>query len=453
LSRRDAYKDETFKRIFLDDDVNFSAAMPYDGESVYYPAPATLKTNKLRNKLSDESGGIPDENDEGNPICKRLGGFIAIHDNQVNCFHVNKTTFMHHARPADKSKGHADKTDGELFSYEALALGQSFAGIVVGYRDDLNLLMDLFADDNTLRIGRSRTAQYGKAVIEKTQASIAPTTVTIESGDEFRIVAVTPIVLEDQDGNNSMDLSLVAPWLGKGFEIVRYSCAETTIAGYNGKWLLPRRQERAIAEGGVIVLKNNGGTIVLPKTKFIGKRTGEGFGQILIEHIPMSADVYEFPKENETESKAQVTLPETELPKLLKLRAKKDAVSKGMKYGEEMKHPPQNANMQRVITALQKSTCFSTFAAYLLDIKQQKQKITALAFATGKDTWDFESNSDNMKVATIVEMLEQKSKTLKPCGDDFGIYKKYLIAAALRIRQKRRNETTDEQKGGDEHEA
>ncbi|MDR0999894.1 MAG: hypothetical protein LBL96_03695 [Clostridiales bacterium] len=443
LSPDDAYEDKEFKRIFLDGGVIFSAALPCQGEDTYYPAPAVLKTNKLGTRLSDESLGISDETDNENPICKRLGGFVSIKDGVVRKLSVSKTTSIHHARPVDRSKGHAtgDKDGGELFTYEAISAGQTFAGSVIGEASDIAMLAGLFAENNILRLGRSRTAQYGKAKITAAETIPQANVLPLKSGDLFRIVALTPVILENKSGVNTTNLTIVPQILGCGIEIVRSCCSETIISGYYGKWLLPKRQERALAEGSTIVMKYTGADITL-SLNFIGKRTGEGFGRIRLESVPEANSLTNsftfapdekvaLPKERET------------MAAISKLRAEKEAVSTGGKYGDsvikEKIGAPVNSGLARIVTALNASKDFMSFAKKLEEIKQAAQLEAALAFATQKPRMYFRTNATRLETTHIVNLL-------KGLGYDYHSYKKFLNAAIQRIKQIRR--MSDESKSG-----
>ena len=460
VPRETAYEDEEFRRLFLEGGVKFSAAMPTIGENIFHPSPHTLKTDKLQSNFSDDSEGYVTKTDvenveETNPTCKRLGGFVAINGKHVTPHHPTKISFMHHSRPADKGKGHADKDDGEMFTYEALEQGQVFAGSVIGSKDDVEKLAGLFAYDNVIRIGRSRTAQYGKAVIEKFEGDACKSnSIDLKKGDVFRLVVVTPLILEYENGINTTDLNVLRKNLDENLEILRYICTETLVAGYNSKWRLPRGQDRAIAEGSVIVFMYNGDGTTL-NNSFIGKRTAEGFGQIRLEEVPKQ-DAYEpvppvpFEKEHDSkqgENKTNVNIQETApmVKKITKLRSIKKAVSNGTLYGDKFEprpnaNPLKNSTMQRVIVMLRDSKDFKDFAIKLLKIRQPKQKVAALVFATGnaesqKSEMYFRESVKRQEEAHIEKLLKE---VLKKVDDNFEMYEKYLTAAAHRIKQLRR---------------
>ncbi|GHS92440.1 hypothetical protein AGMMS50276_00320 [Synergistales bacterium] len=441
--------DADFRHIFLDGAVKFTAALPFKDGQVYTPAPNSLKTNKIKKRLSDESDGIPKEKDEENPICKRLGGYIAIDgDAAVKRFKPEKTVFLHHARPHDKSIAHATGKNGDFYSYEALSEGQQFAGSVIGDERDLKKLAALFDDSADVKIGRSRTAQYGSAKIESA-AVVAPQPLGLQKDSEFnkfRLVVITPLILEDENGVNTTDLDVVAKTLGSDIKITGKFCAETTVAGYYGKWLLARQQLRAIAEGSVIVFEY-GGSGAEVSDGFMGLRNGEGFGQYRVEWVPRADKFKPFePDENQDKQEKLISGETCNSPlceKIKKLRAGKQAVASGAEYGEMLhdKKAPKNAGLARIIAGIGASRDFGGFAKKLVDIKQPEQKVKALAFVTNKSANEnyFKTDAEHLNVDHIEKLLKNES-------GDYEMFRKHLTAAVTRIKQKRREQS----KGGRE---
>ena len=426
LKYEDAHVCNDFCRIFLEGGVKFTAAMPSVGGHTYHPTPMVLRTDKQKDRLFDESLEVYDDSASTPPICKRLGGFILTDTNgTVKTFTPAKTAFLHHSRPSNRSVAHANEKDGNFYTYEALAAGQTFAGSVIGNKEDIQVLANLFTDSEVLRIGRSRTAQYGKVKIAQSGEVPKQNPLDLKCGDVFRLVAVTPIILEDKKGINKTDVGLIRDSLGVDYEIVRSVCAETIASGYYGKWLLPRRQERAIAEGSTVVIKYNGVKTML-NVDFIGKRTGEGFGQVRVEPVPEST-AFKFAPECKPVSASTVS------SEVGNLRAKKKAVSEGVTYGEEhFATAPQNASLSRVLSALKLATDFNKLSELLDEIKQPEKKIAVLCFATGKDKLYFKIDAKHMEKSHLEKMLEER-------GYEYSAYQKYLNAAIQRVKQKRRS--------------
>ncbi|MDR2938885.1 MAG: hypothetical protein LBV08_01050, partial [Clostridiales bacterium] len=474
LSHAEAALDKYFRAIFLEGGVIFTAAMPCRGGYIYYPAPAALSEIKpsgtspgKERGLIDVSAGVKSEEGEMLPIFKPVGGFISLCDEKggkrgVKQFKPEKITAIHHSRPDDKAIGHSGKNieganeknkaknNGKLFSYEALAEGQTFVGCIVadvGNERLLEELASLFVDENTINIGRSRTAQYGKVEIGPFQNNMVGgiwDNLEIEHGEEFRMVVITPVILENEAGVNTMDLNILCGLLGDGLEIVRFTCSETAVAGYNGKWLLPRTQDRALAEGSVVVFRNAGARQLLDK-QFIGKCKGKGFGQIRIEAVPKPDAFILVPNEVTGGSVSEKQASRDTLPEILEMDRKEKAAAKGRKYGEGIGVRPGNANMQRVVAALNDSKGYNAFVKMLLEIKQPEQKVDALVFATGFNKgingMYFKSDPGRLEPAHITKLFEE-------CSFSFDEYKKFLAAAAHRVKQIRRDLIKQQKKVG-----
>lgn len=96
-----AHENETFKKLFLSNKVFYSAAFPTDGQRIYHPTPHSLKTDKDKYKLFDESKAPYCDMDD-NPICKRHGGYANFEKDSTYFYSVRKEVSVHHARPIDK---------------------------------------------------------------------------------------------------------------------------------------------------------------------------------------------------------------------------------------------------------------------------------------------------------------------------------------------------------------
>jgi len=431
LDTNKAHYNKDFRHIFLEGGVKFTAAMPYVNRNVHYPAPNSLKTNKIQNRLVDDSSdNIVDDKSEKNPICKKLGGFVSVDDSGlVKKIIPAKSVFLHHARPHDKSIGQATSDAGEFYSYEALSEGQEYIGKIIGRKEDIEALMSLFDDSNVFWIGRSRTAQYGKVCISSYEEPSTQGNLILKSGDKFRIVIVTPMILEDKHGINTTNLSLIESAFGTEYTIIRSNCTETTIAGYNAKWRLPKAQQRAVAEGSVIIFQYNGnGTEI--RSGFMGVRNGEGFGQYRVESVP-KVDAFEL----DTSSPEKEDVEE---------RNKKDEAYMGAEYGDKIEDPPVNSILQRVIAASKICNDFDKLANKLCDIKQPEQQRAALSFVCEQKDMYFKTDPERLSEKHISELMKNKAKYLFPNKrgktESYEAYKKYLTAAAVRIKQKRRFE-------------
>lgn len=445
------HENEEFRRLFLTGETTFSAAFPVENSDVYYPTPQTFCTDKSKDKLADER--IEDigvyMNDE-NPICKKLGGFVNIQGNVVDEYEVLTEVTMHHSRPDDRSIGHATATKGgEVFVYRALSPKQVFAGSIIAKDEDLEILKSLASDE--VRIGRSRTAQYGDARLSGTKAVLKNDQVEVQSGETFSVMIRTPLVLYNDKGVIVPDLKVIPGFLGHegALAVEKAYCTETVAAGYNAKWLLPRPQWRAVAEGSVILLKNiSDQALTLPSDSFIGLRTNEGYGQIFIEKMPT--------EKFSLKEKEEISANETEVifsgagvltEKIKKRYQKIEFDAKGMEDGKNFakNHKIHNTLITRISLSLNKSSSFESFAACLIDIKKTKQRLAALTLCAEvtKDELDsdyviiLDDKKEKIKEG-LTRQLEKRSK--KETGAAaFDGYKLWLSACLLQLKYENRN--------------
>ena len=461
-----AHECPEFRRLFLDGDVIFSAAFPLFRGEVYHPAPNTLKTDKLEKRFLDESAGVAIETNQKYPICKKWGGFVRVSERGVKKFTPVKEVFSHHSRPHNRAIARATgKGDdgGHFFSYEALAKGQEFAGGIIGSHKDLETLADLFkssaARSGGLRLGRSRSTQYGKVSLQGMPETLKANRLALKNGDECRLVVVSPILLSDENGTETVDLNRLVDLLGQPFEIVRFSCSETSVAGYNAKWRLPRKQSRAIAEGSVVVLIYRGAhgeTKEIDLINFVGERTNEGFGQIRFETLPPT-DELAAQKLPDARPAPEDSTPCGLLDKVKQKRAEENVIALGASSIDDGdKEFPNNAQLSRIVNAVKRSDRFEDFAEKLSGVKQLNQQLSAFAFCTGEGRRYFIDGEPCYKESPhITRLLKGRAAKLfrgdpniqRPDGefsDDelFRLYRKWLVARAVKLRQNRKKKMT-----------
>lgn len=169
-----AHLDEGFRRIFLDNGVQFGHAFLNRKGRTFYPCPLSfaLKKNvdgereRLCNRLFGNNEAVRRKSIHSQVCLDREGGAIYLAD-------VKKEVRMHHARPIDRGIGHAlndrIKKDalgmGQFYQYTCLSRGQVFAGVLKGGEGDLRKLLTCLEKRKfRLSLGRSRTAEYGECI-------------------------------------------------------------------------------------------------------------------------------------------------------------------------------------------------------------------------------------------------------------------------------------------------
>jgi CRISPR-associated protein Csx10 len=403
------YCDE-FRELFLLDKVKFGAAFPADSKRVYYPTSHAIRTDKEKGRFADISVSPPDKTE----ICKKLGGFAAIEDGIIYRKSVTREVYQHHSRPEDKSIGSATGIGtgcGQFYKYEALSKGQTFKGVIHGDVESLRKLTELFKGREYVSLGRSRTAQYGKARLTLRAMADKAEEITVKPGDSVRLTVRTPAILCNGHGTVRPDIRKLIPEIEK-FKICNTLASETVVCGYNAKWRLPRAQVRALAEGSGIVLTNKSDEdIILNGEYFVGQRTGDGFGYVATEKTNNESLSEPKPPEN-----TQTTGEKNEgclSRKIERRRALREAILKGSADAARF-NALNNSNIGRVLEALEQSNDRAQFDEKIKQIKKENIRSKVQAVCEGYSS------------------------------DDFGLYKAWLNACMVRLKQRNRNEESEE---------
>lgn len=166
-------EDDKFRHTFLDGHLRFLTAYPQACDSKknkkpqrMLPIPHSVREFKNSQGLRDFLEEPPEELEVAmkrlDHRYARIRPGVGILETQA----VKTERNYHHARASDRSIGRALENDGALFKYEAICSDGTFQGAILGTEDDLKDLRGWLwsAEVNPIRIGRSRSAQYGEAV-------------------------------------------------------------------------------------------------------------------------------------------------------------------------------------------------------------------------------------------------------------------------------------------------
>lgn len=166
---KDKEVDETFERLFVNNEVTFSNLYPFENGIAYYPAPFYL--NKLKKSQDVVNVICPVEKaennkeitDNGNQPKKLKGKYIGYDsEGKLHVHEVEKEVVYHHSRTVVRNaqKENPDE-NGILYAQEVVKEGQEFWGEIYGKSGDLEIIKTLLNEANVLRFGKSKTAQYG----------------------------------------------------------------------------------------------------------------------------------------------------------------------------------------------------------------------------------------------------------------------------------------------------
>jgi len=260
-----AASDEDFAKIFLDGKVRFSNCVPGA-----MPAPlcyAKMKKSRDYRNLAQKPMR-PDESDQA----KLLKGkyLVPYVDGYWQEMETRQEVIYHH-------RTQKDGQDALLYMQTALCAGQSFNGIISGKGRYLKQLQPLLVS-GTLRIGKSKTAQYAVCDVKVGEPLPPPQTVAINQ--KIAVILLSDVLLL-QDGIYTVDNKALAAAIQPGANINEEasSLAYRVVTGYSGVWNLKKPHARAFKAGSVLVLDSP--DKVLPEEFIIGERQHEGFGRCM----------------------------------------------------------------------------------------------------------------------------------------------------------------------------
>ncbi len=179
----------------------------------------------------------------------------------------------------------------QLFGFQSLKAGLKLRATVTG---DANLLKIARArfDGKTIRLGRSKFAEYGRASCTVLPAELFAMEFSVPEGKEFiTIFARSDLLLVDKEG-----LPAIKPephFFGlAGWELVesRTYLRFRRYSPWNGKRGGPDLERQMIAKGSVMTFKRSTAAGDAKVPAWVGMGRTEGFGQVLVEPDFLVAD-------------------------------------------------------------------------------------------------------------------------------------------------------------------
>ncbi|MDD4049024.1 MAG: RAMP superfamily CRISPR-associated protein, partial [Clostridia bacterium] len=319
--KKNAHQDKDFAEIFLRDGVKFGYAFPMVNGQVFYPCPATWQRVKhedryydLADEILKQKGSVSQQEDktihqqEQRCSVKKL----VCREEEGLCLHEPaKQLRTHHARPVDRGIGHAWKDEeqrkgtgdtGQLFQYLSLCAGQTFAGTLRGEARHIKALLECLQErNNRLRLGRSRTAEYGDVTFKPQEVTVAsvsdkenirPKT----SLKKFTLWLISPMMLCDEDTGRIVQdpqifLNEIENCLKCEVKQVHPFLKFTQLAGYNSKWRLPKPQRQVLAGGTALVIETKEPVRSADiEGRLWGMNTGEGCGEVKVIEYKESSE-------------------------------------------------------------------------------------------------------------------------------------------------------------------
>ncbi|MBX0331377.1 hypothetical protein K2Z83_27375 [Oscillochloris sp. ZM17-4] len=346
------------RRFFSRTTCFLNAYVASDGHTRSLPAPLSLHAHK--DDLDKDAFSVLNAADgEGAKqlLAKKVDArwpalkpcFIIPNGTILTRLKIPHTVAIHIQR--DRRYGRARRGSGEVFRYDALASGQTFAGAIVCDEDkDAAFLHDLLAADTGAWIGRSRSAGYGRVTIQ----ADAPQPGWREAGEPLpqptglvSMTLLSDLLMRDGQGREltTPDAEALAAALGIDdltVDLAHSVTSTTLVSSYNTTARLPTPQRHALRAGSVISLN-------LPATdkpidlaaiedRGLGERRAEGFGRVAFGWLAAAEFTVIKPKKPETKAQ-ESDGPKQEparKPPLLSLSADIAGLMATRRYAEEI---------------------------------------------------------------------------------------------------------------------
>lgn len=469
--------DGAFRHTFLDGGLRFLTAYPevHDREEYEEPdqrticIPHSVREFKEDGILVDFTETLTDA--EKKKPKRRIGcRYARISTGNLETTNVKTEFNYHHARASnDRRIGRAlgaEATDGgSLFKYESIQPDQCFQGAVLGTKNDLNNLKECLKDVNSIKLGRSRTAQYGRADFKwvdsdpqdlnghvewKGFIGTSNSTDTPPLLDERLIITtLSPVLAVNDKGHPDVSfplrelMDLLDLKTDDALELTASYTRTEMVGGYHTHLRLPRQQHPAIAAGSVFVFKlkqelsgkGKEGFIKLEKDG-IGIRKGEGYGRIAVNRqhdLRLTGRIETSFDEKRPEPPTAEDVPQ-EIQSLLQGIVEKHCASTMQQYARDIAEDmpknkiPNNSLLGRLRLFIQQDTLKESLEE--LRGKRAEEKLTNYQIYIGDfDMFDalpnqltlyqlFEITGDNPNALTEKLIKDKVEKLASDCDED-----------------------------------
>jgi len=455
---------ENFYKLFLSGKLSFGNLYPIANKentaTLFFPSPLSIKKVKedkndiTSNNFYDHSNLDEDKNNEilNGVIFK--GGFPEfVSECCTKKADIIKNIEAHHRRPFNRHIAKSTKENGEFFQFEIIEADQVFAGEIIGEETLLTKIRKYFPANGQLRLGKSKTGQYGKCKYSIEEISeISNDKFEWNDGEEKKIIFRSDMILLNEYGFATPDINLFkqefANKLGAdtdNLEIIKQFSKTTNTGGFLGIWKMPRIQKPAISAGTVLVLKNNTGKILCCdniKKMMFGDRIEDGFGRIAVyenkeqwlqnpEKETIESNQYFFESNTNEEIKKLINFQiEKIVMQNLELKAIKSVT----------KQIPINSFIAKLISYLKNSENFEKFNAKIKELKSNKQKANLIKISKELfiDNHNIAESSFNTQISQSENSIPDYIKKHFKQELTFKLYKHYALSYLTQLKYKNR---------------
>ncbi len=438
---------DKFHELFLSGKISFGNLYPAikDKDELYYPSAMSIKKVKTV-KAGDDGAEYYDHSSEdfNDTLEKNIifkGGFAEFANEKIP-IDIIKNTEAHHQRPSDRAIAKSTKEEGKFFQFETIEQGQCFAGEIIGSENLLCELRKYFPNSGFLRLGKSKTGQYGKCRYKLQEIkTINKNDEEWRSGEDIKFILRSDMILINENGFATPDINLFIAELANKLAVkpdkllLKKQFSKTTnTGGFMGVWKLPRIQKPAFCGGTIVVLKNASNKD-LPlsniETMFFGDRTKDGYGRIAVYTNSELGFSKHGKKEIERDSYSWNNMPKS-IKELTKYRVinivKQELQAKAINDASPIK---MNSFIGKIVAFLKSTDSFEQFNKKLKAIDSEKQKENLKKMAKGLILNKNEVDERIFKNIQLKNKLPSDNLKIKY---DFELYKHYALAYLTQVK-------------------
>lgn len=420
---------QQFTDIFLSGTVHFGDALITDEEgNAYHPLPANILAIKdVKDTYTDSAVKTPEIQ------TKSLKHYY------VQGLDGQQPQTMKYLKVSTSTAYHmSTKDDRALFQYSGLKEGQCFRGEIHGPSEKLLELYQALEAHPDLSIGRSRTAQYGAARVERLSLMKFDWKPVSDQNGLFLAILLSPAWLLDDFGmsvcNAPAFLEGLRQALGdqKSIDESQILVLESVflrvchLGGYNPAWRLAKQSAHCLDIGSSLLfrVKDSDGQIKnvsLPPRIHIGENPTEGLGEVLL--IPYSERTESITLESAL-AEDMSKYPDKPMDGLKAFSASqpKDLAHAAI-FCHAAKHPIQsalnNSTIQSLIKALDNAKTSTDFLEMIKNIKDEnkREQVVSALFDVNFPVEENEFLSRmELPMKRIITMLSTEIKSLKGGG-------------------------------------
>lgn len=157
----------------------------------------------------------------------------------------------------------------------------------------LDKLSKYLKENEILRVGKSKTAEYGKLKI--TNIKISEDIEKRKKYNKFAVILTSALILLDEENvqiakdKETLIKTLKNLFKNENLKDVKSFIGYTEESGFNAIWNLPKEQVVSYSAGTTIVFESSE-SIELKEKYIIGERTNEGYGQLIVYSLDEKND-------------------------------------------------------------------------------------------------------------------------------------------------------------------